>query len=162
MDAVSASQFHHLAVLRKQGHGRRGFPLEHTLQIFGQRKTGTLHLGGGVVTAQFRALDKLLRECFHRTQHLGGSSQPDHLERTHSLMQLLAGDAQLAGIHFSQIRATRLFRVAYEPAQRLGGTIQRLSQLVQYPSQGAQVIGGGFVCARCRTVGLHLLVHSCD
>ena len=162
VNAVPAHKFHYLAVLRKQSHRGGRLALEYAFEVFGEGKTGTLHLVGGVVTAQLRTLDKLLRKCLHRTQHLGGRPQPDHLECTHGLVQLLARDAQLAGIHFSQIRATRLFRIAHEPAQRLGSTIQRLSQLVQHPGQRAEVIGDGFVCGRCRTVGLHLFVHSCN
>ncbi len=51
MNPVPADQLQDIAVLGKQGHGRRIFPFEHALEVFRQGKAGTLDLVGRVVTA---------------------------------------------------------------------------------------------------------------
>ena len=141
MDTVRAGQLLHVTILGEQSHGRSGLAHQHAFEIFGQRETGPLHLGGRGLVAKLRLLDEFLYGRFHAPQYVGGCAQAHHLERTDRLVQLLARDAQMAAIHRRHVRTTRKRRVANEAPQRSGSRVEGLAQLVQHPSQRAQVIG---------------------
>ena len=124
MDAFAVNQAQHVAVLHEKGHGRTGFPLEHPFQVLRQRETGTFHFVGGVVAAKLGSLDKLLRQRFHGAHHLGRCAETNHLQRSDGLVQLLARNAQLAGVQVGQVGAARKLGVAHKAAHGLGGPIQ--------------------------------------
>ena len=162
MDTFSAHQFDHVTVLGKQRNRRGRLAFEDAFEVFGQRKTGTLHFIRGIVAAQLGALDKLLRHSLHGAQHLGRGCKPDHLQRTHRLVQLLTRNAELTRVQLCQIRAACQFCVAHEPAHGFGGTIQRFFQLVKNPGQWAQIVVCHFIVDRGSFVRLHGFVHSCE
>ncbi|UUZ78631.1 hypothetical protein LP414_20970 [Polaromonas sp. P1(28)-13] len=57
-------------------------------------------------------------------------------------MQLLARNAQLARINGRKIGAAGSLGLTHKALDRLGRTIQRLSELVKHPSQRAKIIDG--------------------
>ena len=162
MHTLTADQFEHITVLREQGHRRSRLALEHAFEVFAESKTGALDLVRRLLAAQLRPLHEFLRQSLHGAQQFGGCAQPHHLQRPDRLMQLLAGDAQLAGIELGQIRAPGQFSIAHKAPQRLAGTVQRLAQFVQHPGQRTQVVDPQLVLSRCYRVGLHGLVNSCQ
>ena len=160
MDSLTTDQVHHITVLGKQRDGRRCFAFQDTFKVLGQRKTCALHLDGSVITAQLGALGELLRQRLHGAHHLGRRAESHHLQRSHGLVELLAGNAQLAGIQFSQIRAARQLGVAHETPDRLGRAVQRFFQLFQHPGQRPEIIACKLVVTRGGCVRLHGFVHS--
>ena len=92
---------------------------------------------------------------FHGMQQPGGRGQADHLQGTYRLVQLLAGNAQLAAIKLCHIRAARQVGIAHKATDRLGGTVQGLFQLVQHPRQRAQIIVSKLSFTRSGFVRLH-------
>ena len=162
MDAVATYQFQYIPVLREKRDRRCCLALEHTLQVFSQRKTGALDLGGGIVAAQLRPLHEFLRQCLHDPQHLGRCAQAHHLQGADRLMQLLARNAQLARIEIGKIGAARQFGITHKPAQRLGCAIEGFSQLVEHPREWSQVAGCQFAVSLRGNICLHLVVHSCQ
>ena len=161
MNPVATGKLQHVPILRKQSDGRRTFPLENTLQVLGQCKTGALQLGSGSVATQLGPLNKFLGERFHGAQYFGRRFQPDHLQCPYRLVQLLAGDAQMAGIQLGNVRSTRKLCVADKPAHRLGRAIQGFSKLVEHPGQWPQICDHRILVAYNRCVRLHGFVHSC-
>ena len=139
MNAVCASQFLQRTVLGKQSYRRGSFALQYAIQIFSECKARALHAIRGLITAEFRTLHKFLCQRLHRTQNFCRGHQAHHLQRPHRLVKLLASDTQVTGIKLRQIRASCQFGITYKPAHRFGRTVQRLAQLVQHPSQRAQI-----------------------
>ena len=142
MNALCAHQLQHIAVLGKQGHGRHRLVGQHAFEVLGQRKAGVFDFPDGVLAAMLRLLHELLHSRFHGAQHQHRPGQAHHLQRTHRLMELLAGNAQLAGVNGSQIGATRRFSVPGKTFEGFGCAVERLADLVKHPSQRAQVIHG--------------------
>jgi hypothetical protein len=99
VNAVRSCQFLDIAVLGEQGHGRSRLAQQNAFEVFGQREAGAFHLGGRGLVAQLGPLDELLHRRFHRPQDVRRRAQPDHLERSNGLVQLLPRDAQLAAVH---------------------------------------------------------------
>ena len=83
-----------------------------------------LDLGRRLLAAQLGVLDKFLDRRFHGTQNQGGGTQAYHLQSPYRLMQLLAGNTQLAGIKRCQVGTARQLGVADKTLQGLGCTIQ--------------------------------------
>ena len=127
MHPVFADQIQNIPVLWKKRHRRDFFALEDRFQVVAQGKTRPLQLVCGMLTAKLRFLNKFLGQGFHGAQDLGGHLESDHFERTNRLVQLLAGDSQLAAVQRRQVRAPSLFGVVYIAAQRLGGAVERLA-----------------------------------
>ena len=103
MHPVAAGELEHVAVLRKQRHRRGLLALEHALEVLAQGKAGALDLVRRLVAAQLWPQHELLRQRLHRAQQLGRSTQADHLQRADRLVQLLPGDAQLAGVELGEV-----------------------------------------------------------
>ena len=139
MDAISAAQIEQGLVLREQRDRRSRFALEQAFQIFVKREAGALEATCDGVVAQLGALHTFLRQGLHRPQKLGGRLQPDHLQRAHRLVQLLAGDAQVARVEQAGVRAVGQLGIAHKATHRLGRAIQRLVQLFQNPRQRPQI-----------------------
>ena len=140
VDPVGARQLLRVAVLREQGDRRNRLAEQQSFEVFGQRKAGALELGGSRLAAQLRPLDKLLHRRFHAAQHVGRRAHPHHFEGADSLVQLLAGDAQLAVVNRCHVRAAGEVGIADKTAQGGRSGVQRLAQLVQHPRQRAKVI----------------------
>ena len=136
-------QLLHIAILRKERHSRDRLVSQYRLQIFCERKTGVFNLGHGILSAELWMLHKLLRSSFHSSQQQRRAGQPHHFQHTDGLMQLLAGNSQLTGLYCGKIRTACHFGVPGETFERFGSALQRLSKLVKYPSQRAQVAHGG-------------------
>ena len=150
MNAVYTGQGLHIAVLRKQRYSRHRFAGEHAVQVFTERKTGTLQYCGGFVCAQLRALHIPLDSRLHRPQDQGGRSHAHHLQRTTGLVQLLARHAQGTGIQRRQIRLLGYLGIVDKAAQRLDGSVQRLAQFIQHPGQRPQILlAVACVCRQC-------------
>ena len=147
MRTISASQLQYRTVLRKQRHRRRGLTFEHTFKVFGQGKTCALNAVRSFFTAQLRPLHKFLSQAFHGTQHLGGRAQSNHLQCTDRLMQLLPGNAQMAGIKLGQIGTASQLCITHKTAKCLGSTVQRLAKFIQHPCQWAQITDRQFMDA---------------
>ena len=161
VDAFAVNHFQHIAVLHKQRHRRAGLALQHALKVLCQRETGLLHFVGGIVAAQLWPLNELLRQGLHRAQHFGRSAEPDHLQGTHGLVQLLARDAQLAGVQAGEVRTAGQFGIAHESPHGLGGAVQGFFQFLQHPGQRPQVIGDGGFGFVWDCDGLHGWIGSC-
>ena len=116
---------------------------------------------GGVLAAEFRPLYKLLRQRLHGPQDLGRRAETDHLKGPYGLMQLLAGNPQLAGIDLGQVRAACGIGIANKAPQGLGRAIERFAQFIQHPGQRAEVACAEFPVELCADVGLHPVLHSC-
>ena len=143
MNTLGPDQLLHIAILRKEGHGRDGLVSQHTLQIFCQGKTGVFNLGHGILSTELWMLHKLLRSRLHGSQQQRRTGQAHHFQHTDGLMQLLAGNSQLTGIYCRKIRTARHFGVPRRTFERFGSALQRLSKLLKHPSQRAQVAHGG-------------------
>ncbi len=141
MDAVAASELLHVLVLGKQGNRRDRLAVQHAFEEFGQREAGALDLRGRRFAARLRPLDELLHRRFHGAQDQRGGPQAHHLERADRLVQLLAGDAQLAVVDRGHVLAARQGRVAHEAPQGRRRGLERLAQLVEHPGQRAEVLG---------------------
>ena len=152
MHPVSTGKLHHRTVLRKQRNRRSLLPLEHAFEVFGQRETGALQARSRIITAQLGPLNKLLRKRFHSPKHFGRRDHPHHFQCAHGLVQLLASDAQVAGVELGQVGAAGQFCVANKAAHGLGCAVKGLSQLIQYPSQGAQIAVGRFDLGACNRI----------
>ena len=116
MYALRTHQIHHRAVLWKQGHRRGILTFENTLQVFSQSKARTLYFGCRIITTELGALNELLRQCLHGTQHFGGRTQSHHLQRTNALVKLLTGYSQMAGIQLSQVGTSGEIRITDKAA----------------------------------------------
>ncbi len=150
MNAVYTGQGLHIAVLRKQRYSRHRFAGEHAVQVFTERKTGTLQYCGGFVCAQLRALHIPLNSGLHGPQDQGGCGHTHHLQRTAGLVQLLARHAQGAGVQRRQIRLLGYLGIVDKAAQRLDGSVQRLAQFIKHPGQRPQVLlAVACVCRQC-------------
>ena len=160
MHTVIPHQFQHVAVLRKQRHRRRIFPLEHTFEVFDQSEAGLFYLVDSIIAAKLGPLHKPLGECLHGAQHLGRCGLTHHLEGANGLMKLLPCDAQLTRIQRGQIRPARQLGVPHKSLQGACRTIQRFAQLVQNPGQWPQVTSRHFMGASQGSVCLHGFVRS--
>ncbi|MCY1361214.1 hypothetical protein D9M69_478740 [compost metagenome] len=152
MHPLCRGQFLHVPVLGKQGHGLHRLVVQHRLEVFHQRKTRALHLGGSCFGTGLGTLDKALHGGFHAPEHLRGRHQPHHLQGAHGLVQLLASQAQRARIDRFQIVVPRLFGLTHKPPDSLVGTVERLAQFVEHPGERTEVderrvrrqtVGGG-------------------
>ena len=139
MDPVCADDLLQVAVLGEQRHRRHRPAAKHRLQVFDERKAGAFHLGGLLLVAQFGALHKALRHGFHGAQHARRRTQTHHLKRAFGLMQLLARDAQMAGVERRNVRAQRHVRIAHKAPQRTDRAVQRFAQFIQHPRQRTKV-----------------------
>ena len=160
MYPVIPDQLQYISVLREQGDGGSGVALQHTFEVLDQGKAGPLHLARGLITAKLRPLDKPLGECLHGTQHLGWRRLPHHFQCANGLMELLTGNAQLAGIQLGQVRPARQLGITHKPLQGAGGAAERLAQLIEHPGQRPQVAGSRFRDISQGNVCLHGFVHS--
>ena len=142
MNPVCTHQLLNIAVLGKQGHRRNRPVSQHTFEVFRQGKAGVLDFGDCLLAAMLGLQDKLLHRCFHSAQHQHRPSQADHLQGTHSLVELLTGNAQLAGINGGQIRATRRLSIPGKAFECFCRAVQRFAKLVEDPGQRAQVVHG--------------------
>ena len=124
MHPLGFDHFSNVTVLCKQSHSAGSFAFEHAFQIFCQCKTGPLHFIGRFITALLGPLHKFLRQRFHHAHDLGRTAEAHHLQCANRLVQLLTGDAQMAGIQARQVGAARQICVAHKTAHRLGGTVQ--------------------------------------
>ena len=140
MHALGAHQRLDVAVLGKQGHRRDTLAGKHALEILHQRKAGALERQDAGIAALLGALHVALHGSFHRAQQKRRLRLPDHVERATGLVQLLARDAQRTRVQRRQVGIARDDRVAHKDAQRLGGGLQRLAQLVEHPGQGAEIL----------------------
>ena len=143
VDLVIAGQHLRVPVLGKQRHGRYILAGQHGFQIFHQRKMRAFQRGGSFLRAVFGALYEAVDRSFHAAQHLGRAADADHLQRTASLVQLLARNAQRRCIQCLQIGLARRVRISDKAAYGLGGSLQRLAHFIEHPGQGAQVLLGG-------------------
>ena len=75
-------------------------------------------------------------------------------------MELLAGNAQLAGVQLGKFRATGKLRITNKTPDRLGRAVQRFFQFLQDPGQGAEVIARKLVVTGGGCIRLHGFVHS--
>ena len=71
-----------------------------------------------------------------------GRRQPHHLQGTDGLVQLLARDAQLAGIKRCKIGTAGRFGFAHKALERLRGTFERFAEFVKHPRQRTQIVHG--------------------
>ena len=161
MNAVTSSKFQHITVLREQRDSRRTFAFKNTLKVFRQCKTGPFEFGRSDIAAKFRSLNEFLGKCFHGAQHFGRRLQAHHLQSTDGLVKLLAGNAQMAGIKFSNVGAPGQLGVSDKPAHCLGCALQGFSKLLEHPGQWPQVCDHRVLVADSGCVRLHGFVHSC-
>ncbi len=140
VDAVSAGQFLHGAVLGEQGQRRHRLVGQQAGQVVEQRERGLLDRVGGGRVERHRAPAELLQRGLVGPQHLRRCGQAHQFECADPLVQLCARRAQHTRVDRIDVRAGQGLGLLQVTADGLVRRFQRPSQFVVDPRQGAQVV----------------------